>query len=60
VAAEQQFLQPGQQLALMGIGSGINCLMLGARWGETPVAGNSELIGLQAEPPPVASSSPRS
>ena len=56
VAAEQQFLEPDQKLALMGIGSGINCLMLGARWGETPVAGNSELIGHQAEPPPVTSS----
>ena len=51
MAAEQQFLESDQQLALMGIGSGINCLMLGARWTRTEVAGNSEWIGSQSGTP---------
>ena len=59
VAAEQQFLQPDQQLALMGIGSGINCLMLGVRWTRTEVAGNSEWIGSQSGTPPATVSGAR-
>ncbi len=57
MAAEQQFLQSGQQLALMGIGSGINCLMLGARWAQTAVSGNSELIGTRSGTPQATLSS---
>ena len=45
LAAEQQFLETDHQLALMGIGSGINCLMLGVRWAETAVAGNARVVG---------------
>ena len=32
IALEQQVLRPGQRAALLGIGSGINCLMLGVEW----------------------------
>lgn len=33
----------GERLALLGIGSGINCVMLGAQWQETRVAGVSPI-----------------
>lgn len=33
---------PGSKLALLGIGSGINCVMLGCDWHETRVAGGVE------------------
>jgi len=33
LAIEQGIFQPGQKGALLGIGSGINCLMLGVEWG---------------------------
>ncbi len=32
MAMEQSFFEPGQKGALLGIGSGINCLMLGVEW----------------------------
>ena len=32
LGVEKGFLQKGDRLALLGIGSGINCLMLGAEW----------------------------
>ena len=32
MAMEQGAFQPGQKAALLGIGSGINCLMLGVEW----------------------------
>jgi acyl-CoA:acyl-CoA alkyltransferase len=35
MALEQSVFQPGQKGALLGIGSGINCLMLGIKWGNT-------------------------
>lgn len=34
--------EPGDRLALLGIGSGINCVMLGCEWRETRVAGGLE------------------
>lgn len=34
MAIEQKVFQPGQRGALLGIGSGINCLMLGVDWGK--------------------------
>jgi 3-oxoacyl-[acyl-carrier-protein] synthase III len=34
MAIEQKAFQPGQRGALLGIGSGINCLMLGIDWGK--------------------------
>lgn len=33
-------LMPGARAGLFGIGSGINSVMLGCRWGATPVVGN--------------------
>jgi 3-oxoacyl-[acyl-carrier-protein] synthase-3 len=35
IAAEQGRLSVDDNVALLGIGSGINCIMLGARWQKT-------------------------
>ncbi|KJS28360.1 MAG: 3-oxoacyl-ACP synthase [Desulfatitalea sp. BRH_c12] len=32
IADERQFLQPGDLVGFLGIGSGLNCMMLGIRW----------------------------
>ncbi|MFA6003707.1 MAG: 3-oxoacyl-ACP synthase III, partial [Elusimicrobiota bacterium] len=32
IAAERDFLRPGHKAAFLGIGSGLNCLMLGWQW----------------------------
>jgi 3-oxoacyl-[acyl-carrier-protein] synthase-3 len=32
MAMEQEKFMPGQKGALLGIGSGINCMMLGVEW----------------------------
>ena len=32
LAAEREYLQPGHRVGLLGIGSGLNCMMLGAEW----------------------------
>jgi 3-oxoacyl-[acyl-carrier-protein] synthase-3 len=32
LAAEKRFLQPGERVAMLGIGSGINCLMVAMEW----------------------------
>jgi 3-oxoacyl-[acyl-carrier-protein] synthase-3 len=32
IAAEREFLQPGDCIGFLGIGSGLNCLMLGLTW----------------------------
>ncbi len=32
LAEEREFLQPGDNVALMGIGSGLTCMMLGVEW----------------------------
>jgi 3-oxoacyl-[acyl-carrier-protein] synthase III len=32
LAEEREFLQPGDKVGFLGIGSGLNCLMLGLRW----------------------------
>ncbi|SNB46802.1 3-oxoacyl-ACP synthase III [Geobacter sp. DSM 9736] len=32
LAAEREFIEPGHRVALLGIGSGLNCLMLGVEW----------------------------
>lgn len=32
LATERGFLQTGQRVGLLGIGSGLNCLMLGVQW----------------------------
>lgn len=38
-ACEQEFIEPGHRVAMLGIGSGINCLMIGVQWNETRVKG---------------------
>jgi 3-oxoacyl-[acyl-carrier-protein] synthase-3 len=32
IATEREFLLPGDRVGFFGIGSGLNCLMLGLRW----------------------------
>ena len=32
LAEERNFLQPGDRVGFLGIGSGLNCLMLGIEW----------------------------
>ena len=32
LADERQFLEPGHRVGLLGIGSGLNCTMLGVKW----------------------------
>jgi 3-oxoacyl-[acyl-carrier-protein] synthase-3 len=32
LAEEREFLQPGHKVGFLGIGSGLNCLMLGLEW----------------------------
>jgi len=32
LAEEREFLKPGDRVGLLGIGSGLNCLMLGVQW----------------------------
>jgi 3-oxoacyl-[acyl-carrier-protein] synthase-3 len=44
-------LVSGDRVAMLGIGSGINSVMLTARWGLTPVAGN--LAEIQNTPLPL-------
>ncbi|MCS7467790.1 3-oxoacyl-ACP synthase III [Stieleria sp. ICT_E10.1] len=43
-AAEQGDLTGGDRVAMLGIGSGINSVMLAARWGSTAIAGNIKAI----------------
>jgi 3-oxoacyl-[acyl-carrier-protein] synthase-3 len=46
VAAASGQLKIGDRVAMLGIGSGINSVMLASTWGETRVAGNlHELVG---------------
>ena len=39
LACEKEFVSPGHKVGLLGIGSGINCTMLGVEWGQTAVKG---------------------
>ena len=32
LAAEREFLEAGQRVGFLGIGSGLNCTMLGIEW----------------------------
>jgi len=38
VACEKEFIQQGDKVGLLGIGSGINCTMIGVQWNESRVA----------------------
>jgi 3-oxoacyl-[acyl-carrier-protein] synthase-3 len=48
-AATRNELNAGDRVAMLGIGSGINSVMLAAHWNETPVAGNLDLITVDRE-----------
>lgn len=41
IANERGFLKPGERVGFLGIGSGLNCLMLGAKWGRKKIRPNS-------------------
>lgn len=44
LAAEFGHLQPGDRFGMLGIGSGINCIMVGVDWQRVFVFGNREAI----------------
>ena len=48
MASQHKFLNDQDRVALLGIGSGINCVMIGAQWSSTPVACNREIKELAA------------
>ncbi len=48
VALEQGIVQKNEQLGLLGIGSGINCLMLGAVWQHSLVCSSLDQASLPA------------
>ena len=39
IGCEKEFISAGDNVALLGIGSGINCTMMSVQWNETRVAG---------------------
>ena len=41
IALEQERVGPGERVAMLGIGSGINCLMIGAQWQQSLVNGDA-------------------
>lgn len=43
LAAERGAFEPGDRVGMFGIGSGINCVMLGAEWQLVPVEGEGTL-----------------
>jgi len=43
LATQTRFINSGDQVALLGIGSGINCVMLGVHWQTTLVGGTGDL-----------------
>jgi 3-oxoacyl-[acyl-carrier-protein] synthase III len=47
-AATRKELTSGDRVALLGIGSGINSVMLGVTWGGTAVAGNLDELMLES------------
>jgi 3-oxoacyl-[acyl-carrier-protein] synthase-3 len=50
IGIEQGHLAKGDQVALMGIGSGINTVMLGVDWQRSPLAPVREAAGTLAAP----------
>lgn len=44
-ACEDDFIKPGQNVAMLGIGSGINCLMIGVEWNQSLVQGSVGTLG---------------
>lgn len=54
-AAEEGFLQAADNVGLLGIGSGINSVMLAAQWQRSLVAGNTDAMAASDNVAPVAS-----
>ena len=46
-AARSGELKPGDRTAMLGIGSGINSVMLAAQWQQTAVGGNLDDLGIE-------------
>jgi 3-oxoacyl-[acyl-carrier-protein] synthase-3 len=42
IGAERGFVQPNDKVAMLGIGSGINCLMLAVEWRKSLVCGDQQ------------------
>src|SRR4029450_2869887 len=53
LAEDRDFLKPGDRVAFLGIGSGLNCLMLGIEWWADGRAGctTARTRGLSRGPP---------
>ncbi|MEQ8836055.1 MAG: 3-oxoacyl-[acyl-carrier-protein] synthase III C-terminal domain-containing protein, partial [Lacipirellulaceae bacterium] len=49
LGAEAGKFQRGDSIAMLGIGSGINCQMLGVRWQQSRVVGNATDVGYQVQ-----------
>ena len=47
-ALEENFIESGDQVGLLGIGSGINSLMLGMDWQRTQVSSNFQELGVKS------------
>lgn len=52
IALDQDFVLPGNNIGMLGIGSGINCLMLGANWQKTLIGSDSDLSDQASMAPP--------
>ena len=50
VGLEAGHVQSGDNVGMLGIGSGINCLMLGATWQQTPVSHQAEAPSAESSP----------
>lgn len=50
IALEEEQIRPSDQVALLGIGSGINCLMLGVQWQRTLVTSSLDLTSSTSQP----------
>ena len=48
IALEQELVGPGERVSMLGIGSGINCLMIGAQWQQSLVKGDATGAGSRA------------
>ena len=56
-AAEIEFLSPDDHVGLLGIGSGINCVMIAAQWRKSLVLGNDPTSAASTQPQSVARAS---
>jgi 3-oxoacyl-[acyl-carrier-protein] synthase-3 len=52
IGVQEGHVQPGDQVAMLGIGSGIHCLMLGALWQQSRVGTTARVSDASAVHPP--------